>query len=543
MAGWPTRLQSADRDYLPARHGVVGRTRDIARNDPIAASGVSRKTNAAVGRGWRFSSKPNARALGISPEAARELGQIINTEWSIYANSFDFLVDAERQGGWGQLLRMAANHLSKDGEGLAQVDYADDDPSARYKTCLRMIDPDRLSNPMGQPNSDTLRDGVEKNGRNVAIAYHIRERHAADIGISDKGLKWTRHPRYSTTLGRPNILHFFDRERAGQSRGISKFASTLKAFRGFNRFTDATIQAATVNALMLGFIKSNAGPSALSESFSFDQYTQYDGDREQFYGKNPITLGESILPVLAPGDEVNLQTASKDVTSFEAFTRSIIRLIAAALGVTYEEISMDYSQTNYSSARAAMVHAWAEIVSFMSIIETQLVKPFFVAWLEEAFDSGYITAPAGAPDFYEAIDAYADGRWLGPGRGYIDPTKEILAAAARIEAGISTLEKECAEQGEDYEEVLDQLAHESRMRADRGLSGTTAAGSVEGVVEAGASSGGTPPEDQRPEPAKSATSVLARAGTAMKSALSRIAAFANTPEHEASLDQRPTSAR
>lgn len=539
MAGWPAHLMSSDREYLPARHGVVARTRDITRNDPIAASGVSRKTNAAVGRGWRFSSKPNARALGITPDAARELGQIIQTEWQLYANSYDFQVDAERRGAWGQLLRMAANHLSKDGEGLAQVIYADDDTRARYKTCLKMIDPDRLSNPMGQMDTDILRGGVETTAGGVPVAYHIRERHPADIGFSSRTQHWVRHSRYSTPLGRPNILHFFDRERAGQTRGISKFASTLKAFRGFSRFTDATIQAATINALILGYIKSSAGPQAASEFFSSDKLTDYEKDREAFYGRNPVQMGDAIMPALPLGDEINLATASKDVTSFEGFTRAIIRLIAAALGVTYEEISMDYSQTNYSSARAAMVHAWAEIQSFMSVIETQLVKPFFVAWLEEAFDNGYITPPAGAPDFYDAIDAYADGRWLGPGRGYIDPTKEILAAAARIEAGISTLEKECAEQGEDYEEILDQLAHEQHMREERGLLGTTAAGTVEGVTEAGGTE--PAPEDKRPSQGQrtASASLVGRLVNSTKSALSQIRAFANSAEHEASLDARP----
>ena len=55
-------------------------------------------------------------------------------------------------------------------------------------------------------------------------------------------------------------------------------------------------------------------------------------------------------------------------------------------------------------------------------------------------------------------------------------------AAIRINAGLSTLEKECAEQGEDYEEILDQQAMERRMRAERGL---PESGGVQYVSNAG----------------------------------------------------------
>lgn len=518
---WPVRLQSADRDYLPARHDLVGRARDQFRNEPIAASAVARKKNAAIGKGWRFSSKPDARALGISPEQARELGNLINTEWRIYANSYNFLSDAERRQAYGQQLRVAASHLMMDGEFLAQVDYADDDDIARYKTCLRLIDPDRLSTPLGMMDGDTIRAGVEVNARNVPVAYHIRERHPVDIGISTT-MRWVRHPRYSTALGRPNILHGFDADRAGQTRGITRFAAALKAFRGFAKFTDATIKAAAINALILGFVQSSAGPDAVSESFTFDNLREFEADREAFYDKNPVEMDDVRMPVFPLGDEPKLATASKDVTSFEPFVRAIIRLIAASLGVTYEELSMDYSQTNYSSARAAMIHAWNDTVAFMGTIEAQLVRPFFVAWLEEAFDEGYIVPPAGAPDFYDAVDAYAAGRWLGPGRGYIDPTKEILAAAARIEAGISTLEDECAEQGKDYEEVMDQQAIERDMRKARGMENQADAQAKAAQAPVGATSGPAP-EDERPT----------------QSALASIAGFANSADHEAFLDRRP----
>jgi capsid protein len=105
----------------------------------------------------------------------------------------------------------------------------------------------------------------------------------------------------------------------------------------------------------------------------------------------------------------------------------------------------------------------------MGLVEDQLVRPFIVAWAEEAFDRGYVQIPDGAPDFYDAVDAYCQIHCIGPGRGFIDPTKEIDAAAARVEADVSTLEDECDDQGKDWEEVLEQKARERAKYEELGL--------------------------------------------------------------------------
>lgn len=467
FAEWPAALRSADKDWLPNRAPVTARVRERVRNDPVAASARSRKVNAAVGRGWRVKFRPNARALGIDIETARQLGADLSTEFQLYAYGHAFASDAERRLTWGQQLRLAVSHIVVDGEALGLAEWAEDE-ATRYKTRLRLVDPDRLCNPNGRPDRDDLKGGVEFDSWGAPSAYHIRERHPTDYGGPGQ-FAWTRFERW-TEWGRPQVFHAFEPERAGQTRGISRFAASLKSFRALSRFTDATLQSATVNALIVAFMKSNAGPGAVSENFEAKDVREFETWRQDHYKEHPVNLANGAqIPVLPYGDELTLQTASKDVGSFDAFVRSILRLIAASLGVTYEELSMDYSQTNYSSARAAMIHAWSETVALMGLLEDQLVRPFVVAWAEEAFDRGYVQIPDGAPDFYDAVDAFCQIHCIGPGRGFIDPTKEIDAAAARVEADVSTLEDECDDQGKDWEEVLEQRARERAKYQELGL--------------------------------------------------------------------------
>lgn len=504
LSSWRPGLRSADADWLYDRDESVARTRDRTRNSPIGASAVNRRINSAVGMVWRLSSRPDARALGISFEAATELGKSIETAWKAYAYGTQFQVDAERQLTFGQLLRASAAHIFQDGEMLGLVEWASDETTP-YQTRLRLVDPDRLSNPNGRPDTATLRGGIERNAAGVRTRYWIREAHPYDLMAGVESMTWRDWPVYSTTLGRPQVLHAYDKLRAGQSRGVSLFVSVLKSFKGFDKYTDATIEAAALDALFLGFVKSNAGLSAISESFTSEDLGEFCGEREDHYKENPIHVDGVQLPVLGLDDEVDLKTSSRDTTGFDGFVRSILRLIAAALGLTYEELSMDFSQTNYSSARAALLIAWQETTALRGLIEYQIARPFFVAWLEEAIvDKGTIKLPAGAPAFYDAVDAYAEGKWIGPGRGYIDPVKEIDAAAARIEAGISNLQIECAElSGEDWEDIQDQrLREELREKNQREALGL-------------------PPKAPAPG-----------------AAAARVAETARSPDHNAALDQR-----
>ncbi len=535
--GWHSWLRSADADWLPYRDSATARSRDQIRNDPIAATAVTRKRNTAVGKGWQLSSRPMADALGITPEDAQALAKQIEAEWKQYAYGHAFSMDAKRKQDFGGLGRLIVSHIMHDGESPCVIDWADDE-GTRYKTRLNIVDPDRLSNPDNRQNDAIFRGGVEHNLNGVPICYWFREQHPNDF-FSVNSFVWQGIDRF-TSWGRPQVLHAFEPERDGQTRGVSRFVAALKSFRALSRFTDATLQNATINALLVGFVQSSAGPDAVSESFTGDDMIAFDASRTGFYEKNPVHMaGEARLPVLPFGDEVKLATASRDIAPFEPFFRAVVRPIAARLGVTYEELTGDLSQVNYSSLRAGWLMAQRDTEVLMSMIIAQILRPFFVAWLEEAFSRGYLKVPAGAPDFLDAPDAYAAAEWLGPGQGLLDAVKETLGNAAALEAQFTTLQEICASQGRDWRDVLLQQKAEADFRKANGLETEDAAvaQSIQDTKNP-AKQAPDPSNDQgQPAPGAPPPEQGARAPRARRGWLSRLWSVSG-PAHDRDLDDR-----
>jgi capsid protein len=151
----------------------------------------------------------------------------------------------------------------------------------------------------------------------------------------------------------------------------------------------------------------------------------------------------------------------------------MLRNFAAATGQSYTQVSRDYSKTNYSSERAATIESYKSIGRQRYLFGDGFALPVIGCVIEEMHGTGRLrelgVMPRNAPDFSSMRSAYCRSRLLGPGRGWIDPVKEAQAAVLRMDAGITTLEDECAEQGGDWEEQVYQRAFERALFEKLGI--------------------------------------------------------------------------
>lgn len=478
--GWFPVPYSPDHEINIYRDRMVGRVRDLTRNDGWATGAVLSTVDQVIGGAYRLIATPDWRTLqrrfgaGFDAAWAEEYRAAIESEFRDWSEDPCFHSDAERQLAVADQMALALRHQLVDGEALGTIEWHPERVGyggARYATTLRLIDPDRLSNPYEMIDSAHRRGGVEIDDDGVPIGYHIRRGHPFDWYQAVQAYIWDFVPR-ETPWGRPLVLHYYNRDRVTQHRGLAAFTPVLNAFKMLNRFDAVTLQAAVLAAVFSLAVESpydQEGLKEMMQSGQYDELNNYSTLRSLYHRDRPIRLNNAAVLPLFPGEQIKPIAPSQPSPEYDPFTHAILRRQAAVLGTTVEEITRDWSRTNYSSARAGFVSAWRTVARRRVQFDRGFANGVYVAWHEEAYEVADLPLPRNAPDFVEARGALTRHKWIGAPRGWVDPVKEAQGAVLRMDAGVSTLQQEAAEQGHDWEELLDQRARERGRMAELGI--------------------------------------------------------------------------
>lgn len=473
-------VRSADRDIAPVKRLMDSRVRDTIRNDAYAAAGAEIRKDSIVGAMFLLNAKPNYKYLSFENAAldetwAEEFQVEVESKFTLWAESPSCYVDAQRVNTLTGLVRLAIAQFTTTGEVFGTAEYPRD--RKPFRTAIQLIDPDRLSTPPTMRDGPQMSMGVEKDRYGAPVAYHVRDIHPGDIMQARNS--WTRVAR-TYGWGRDKAIHIFEQQRAAQSRGVSAMVAGLKESRITKRFREVTLQNAVLNATYAATIESELPSEVVFQAIGGGQLdsnavakalasvTSGYMTASEAYSSNSenLTLDGIKVPHLLPGMKLNLRSPSQAGLIGTDFEQSLLRYIAAILGVSYEQLSKDYSKTNYSSARAANNETWKTMQSVKRNVADRFANIVYSLWLEEAIAIGEITSmPRNAPSFWERMnkEAYSSAEWIGASRGQIDELKETQAAVLRLQTGLSTYEQEHARLGNDWRQVF---AQQQREQAD-----------------------------------------------------------------------------
>ncbi|MDM4122164.1 phage portal protein [Klebsiella michiganensis] len=486
MANWQPALWSPDNEINIYRDRIVSRMRDLARNDGWASGTITRVLDNAVGANYRPIFKPDYRMLRLitgnkafDATWADEYGKVIEAHWRSWANDPGRYCDVERKQTVSQMLRLGFRHKLLDGDSLLILQYRRDrlgPGRGQYATTVQVVDPDRLSNPQQNFDMPNIRGGVEIDADGAPVAYHIREAHIGDWWSGAKTMTWQRILR-ETSWGRPIVIHDFDMERGSQHRGVGILAPIVQRLKMLIKYDESELEAAILNAIFGAYVESPYDAQMVSSALGDtgfgdgDELSAYQTQRTEYYQDKRLNLQNGArIPHLFPNEKIVTLDAARPTSNFDGFESAVLRNIAAATGLSTQQVTQDWSDVNYSSARAAMLEAWKTLTRRRDDFATGTAQPVASAFVEEIHSIESLPLPSGAPDFLEAKAAYCRARWMGPGRGWVDPVAEKKGAILGLDAGLSTLEMEVAENaGEDWEEVMDQRKREIDACLERGL--------------------------------------------------------------------------
>lgn len=474
MTDWQPRVRSADMDLNKYREMITARTRDLVRNAGYAQSIVNSFLDNVVGHFFKLSPMPNYRMLDRDFEWSQEFGMNVKARWNGWANSIYYYPDFYAESTFVELLKQALYSYIVDGESLGLVRYRR--TAGRYRLKLQIIAPERLSTPTDKRNDKSVISGVKTNNDGKVVGYYIMDQHPAETGVKT----WTYISRRNAS-GRKQVIHLFDKERAGQKRGRGIFAPVIQQFKLLDNYKVTESERAIAQAMFAAVISSDM-PSADAfnaiggelDDEECDALTAYMGYQADFKDSSGgLRINGSKVAHLATNESLDIIKSDSPNTAYGQFTDANVRELAAGTGPSYEQVSKDYSKTTYSSARTAMIEAWKRFLCVRQSCTAKLASEMYALWLEEDLElvSGYPDTTVAR--FSEMPEAWVGAAWIAPGKGEIDPLKQSQASGNNLEIFRTTHEEEAAEIGKDFDEIVQRRAYEDKQLEEHGLTSSS----------------------------------------------------------------------
>jgi lambda family phage portal protein len=447
IRNWRPSEGSADADTLPDLPDLRARSRDLARNAPIATGAIATVVTNVVGDGLQLQSCVDYETLGLSEEQADTWERAAEKEWRLFCGTSDFT----RVQPFTELQALIFRSVLESGDVFIVRRYRKD-AGDTYGTKLQVLEADRCSNPSRAADSDKVAGGVEIDGDGAPIAYHITDKHPGNLRAGL--LKWERVAA-RTAAGKQVILHLFDRMRPELTRGVPYLAPVIEHLKALSDYSDAEVRAAVVSAMFTVFVETSADETD----------SPVAGERGSELADNEVKLGTGAIVSLAPGEKATMANPGRPNDKFDPFVQAFLRQIGVALELPFELLIKHFT-ASYSASRAALEMAWQAFRKRRNWFSRRFCQVVYEWMIEEAVATGRLPAP-GYFDSPLVAQAYCGARWLGPGRPSVDQTKDAEADKAYLEMEVTTREEIRMERfGDrgDWEAVHKQAAKEARMR-------------------------------------------------------------------------------
>lgn len=395
----------ADAAAISGRRRLSYLTRDVTRNNGLAERGLQVITNNLIGS-------------GIHPKLITDDEGLATDFLQRVKSTFDTTaVDYDGINTLAGLQRMLVRAMAQDGGALL---VWPDDRSSLFKVRVLEVDylDDRLTGPIAA-NGNYLSEGIEYDPQGRVVAYHIYEEHPGAVVRTQFGLSLN-----SVRIDASRVLHIYRADRPGQRRGVSWFAPVLSDMVALADNDEAQLMRQKIAACFAAFWKSD----------------KHDPDAAGV----PPTLAPGLIQQIGDGDEVTFADPP-DVTGYDDFGKIHLRRIAMGLGITYEELTGDLSNVNFSSARLGRIAMGQNVDAWQwTLMIPRMCQPlgqwFLRSWVYED------------PSMLRRLkDARID--WTPPPPVIADPKGETAVSVQRIEAGLSSRRREIRNLGYDAEDI------------------------------------------------------------------------------------------
>ncbi|WKB54372.1 phage portal protein [Eleftheria terrae] len=412
------------------------KSRDLVRRNAWAAAGTEAFVAAAIGTGI----KPQSLVLDI-PQ--REMIQALWRDWCEDA-------DAGGLTDFYGLQSLACRAMLEGGEALVRLRYRRPEDRLPVALQIQVLEPEHLPATMNLEllSGNVVRAGMEFDRLGRRVAYHLYRSHPNDGALAPMsgvgGMETVRIPA-------SEVIHLFRPLRPGQIRGEPWLARALVKLHELDQYDDAELVRKKTAAMFAGFITRGAPEDNLMGEGGPDAH-----------GAALAGLEPGTLQFLEPGEDIRFSAPADVGSSYADFMRQQFRAVAAAMGITYEMLTGDLTQVNYSSIRAGLLEFRRRCEALQhGVIVHQLCRPIWRAWMAQAVLEGALELPG----YTRRRRQYQAVKWIPQGWQWVDPKKEFDAMNTAIRSGLLSRSEAISASGYDAEDVDREIAADNE-RAD-----------------------------------------------------------------------------
>jgi lambda family phage portal protein len=215
-------------------------------------------------------------------------------------------------------------------------------------------------------------------------------------------------------------------------------------------YEEAAVIRARAGASLMGFVTNNEGELTPDDIENNQRISEFEPGTFKY---------------LAPGENVTVPSIDSPDQQFEMFVRNKVRRFASGFGCSYETLSRDFSDTNYSSSRLSLL----EDREHWRVVQNYLIENFHMRVFREWLSLAVLSGELPFPDYELRPERYDTPRWMPRGWTWVDPLKEVKAYREAEQAGYMTKSQIIAQSGGDYDDNVSELAREQQLAKDAGL--------------------------------------------------------------------------
>ena len=442
-ADWLSGQTSADAEIKTSLRRLRDRSREMVRDNPYAKQAKRAVMMNVIGHGIQLQAQ--VQQLRGSKRDDR-INKAIEAAWLEWCEAG--ACDVSGRLSFHQIELLVAGALPESGEVLVRM-VPQRFGRSRVPFALQVIESDMLDDEyQGAAGANgEWRMGIESDEWGRPLQYACFTRHPGDSNLVGRIDDNRRH----VFVPASEMIHLYLPERPGQTRGVPWFASVMDDAHQMQGYEEATVIRARGAASLMGFIESPEGELVGDDVEGEARLTDFEPGQFRY---------------LNPGEKVDIPDISSPDDQYEMFVRQKTRRFAAGFGCSYETISRDFSQTNYSSSRLSLLEDRDHWKMIQSLLIEHFHKRVFLEWLDRAVLSGVLPFS----DYEIRPERYQRGvQWQARGWAWVDPLKEAEAYALMEDRAYMTKSQICGLIGTDLEANVEQLSFEQKLIAEKGV--------------------------------------------------------------------------